>query len=209
MAEQSPENPAPNPLSPVFIPADWNLTDILSSATTANNQRIIGQVIMVARTTLPSANWLFCDGTSYGTSQYAELFSIIGYTYGGSGGTFNVPNFLAKTPVGADANSTLATTYNDGITSGLTISSGNRNQSVAQLASHNHAVTINNGNFTYASSSNPNNSDRGNPSGSLSCVVNTGVGFSTQNITGSAGNTGTGVDYLPPFSVVNFCIRAN
>lgn len=205
MAEQSPENPAPNPLSPVFNPADWNLTDTLSSATDTNNQRIIGQVIMVARTTLPSSNWLFCDGTAYDTGTYAELFSVIGYTYGGSGGTFNVPNFLARTPVGADANSALETYY----ASAPVVSGGNRNQSNAQLASHNHSITIDGGSFAYASSSNPNNSERGNPSGSLSCVVNTGVGFTTSSITGSAGNTGGGADYLPPFSVVNFCIRAN
>jgi len=204
MAEQSPENPAPNPLSPVFIPADWNLTETLSSATSTSNQRIIGQVIMVARTTLPSANWLFCDGTSYDTAQYAELFSVIGYTYGGSGGSFNVPNFLSKTPVGADANSALATYYN----SAPVVSGGNRNQSNSQLASHNHSINIAGGSFSYASSSNPNNSDRGNPSGSLSCVVNTGVGFSTSSITGSADNTGGGADYLPPFIVINYCIRA-
>ena len=204
MAEQSPENPAPNPLSPVFNPADWNLTDTLSSASNTNNQRIIGQVIMVARTTLPSANWLFCDGTSYDTAQYGELFSVIGYTYGGSGGSFNVPNFLAKTPVGADANSALETYYN----SAPVASGGNRNQSNSQLASHNHSINIAGGSFTYASSSNPNNSDRGNPSGSLSCVVNTGVGFSTSSITGSAYNTGGGADYLPPFVVINYCIRA-
>jgi microcystin-dependent protein len=205
MAEQSPENPAPNPLTDVFNPADWNLTDVVSSATNTQNQRIIGQVIMVARTTLPSSNWLFCDGTAYDTAQYGELFSVIGYTYGGSGGTFNVPNFLAKTPVGADATSALATLY----ASVPVVSGGNRNQSNAQLASHNHAITIDGGSFSYASSSNPNNSDRGNPSGSLSCVVNTGVGFSTSAITGSAGNTGGGADYLPPFVVINYCIRAN
>lgn len=204
MAEQSPENPAPNPMTDVFNPADWNLTTTITSATFDENQRIIGEVIMVARTTLPSANWLFCDGASYPISQYGELFSIIGFTYGGSGGDFNVPNFLSRTPVGADANSALETYYN----SAPAVSGGNRNQSNAQLASHNHAITIDNGNFTYASSSNPNNSERGNPSGSLSCVVNTGVGFSTQTITGSAGNTGGGADYLPPFSVINFCIRA-
>jgi len=204
MAEQSPENPAPNPLSPVFIPADWNLTETLSSATSTTNQRIIGQVIMVARTTLPSANWLFCDGTSYDTAQYAELFSIIGYTYGGSGGNFNVPNLLGKSPVGADANSTISTTYGGA----PVVSGGNRNQTGNQLAQHSHSIDIAGGSFNYANNSNPNNSDRGNPSGSLSCVVNTGVGFTNASITGSAQNAGNGADYLPPFVVINYCIRA-
>lgn len=204
MAEQSPENPAPNPVSPIFIPADWNLITQLSSATTTKNQRIIGQVIMVARTSLPSANWLWCDGTSYSTSQYAELFSIIGYTYGGSGGNFNVPNFLGKSAVGADATATIGTAYGAGATPPLVVTGGNRSQTANQLALHTH--TISGGGFTYASSSAPNNSDRGNPSGTLSCVVNTGVGFSTASIT--ADNNGTSEQQLPPFSVINFCIRA-
>jgi microcystin-dependent protein len=201
MAEQSPENPAPNPLSPIFNPADWNLTDAGSSATDILNQRIIGQVIMVSRTTLPSSNWLFCDGTSYATGAYPALFSIIGYTYGGNGGNFNVPNFLSKTPVGADANSSISTTYGGN----TVVSGGNRNQTSNQLAQHSH--TISGGSFSYASSSNPNSSDRGNPSGSLSCVVNTGVGFSTSGI--NAQNTGNTQDFLPPFVVINYCIRAS
>ncbi len=36
---------------------------------------------------------LVCDGTSYATATYPTLFSAIGYTYGGSGANFNVPNF--------------------------------------------------------------------------------------------------------------------
>ena len=36
--------------------------------------------------------YLLADGTSYKTTDYPELFDIIGYTYGGSDGTFNVPN---------------------------------------------------------------------------------------------------------------------
>lgn len=47
-------------------------------------------------TSIP-AGWLLCDGSSYTTSQYARLFQVIGYTYGGSGSTFKVPNFVGKT----------------------------------------------------------------------------------------------------------------
>ena len=36
--------------------------------------------------------YLLADGASYKTTDYPELFNIIGYTYGGSGDTFNVPN---------------------------------------------------------------------------------------------------------------------
>lgn len=35
-----------------------------------------------------------CDGTSYRTEEYPALFAVIGYTYGGSGENFNVPNVV-------------------------------------------------------------------------------------------------------------------
>ena len=35
--------------------------------------------------------WLECNGQSVSTTTYPELFAKIGYTYGGSGGSFNLP----------------------------------------------------------------------------------------------------------------------
>jgi microcystin-dependent protein len=37
--------------------------------------------------------WLICNGASLSTTTYANLFAVIGYTYGGSGANFNVPDF--------------------------------------------------------------------------------------------------------------------
>lgn len=42
--------------------------------------------------TIP-AGFLLADGRSLKKSEYAELFDVIGYTYGGSGQNFNLPNF--------------------------------------------------------------------------------------------------------------------
>lgn len=36
--------------------------------------------------------WLLCDGTGYSTTTYAALYTAIGYSYGGSGATFQVPD---------------------------------------------------------------------------------------------------------------------
>jgi microcystin-dependent protein len=47
------------------------------------------------------AGFLLANGGSYLTTAYPALFSIIGYTYGGSGGNFNVPNMVNNVPVGA------------------------------------------------------------------------------------------------------------
>jgi microcystin-dependent protein len=51
--------------------------------------------------------FLLCDGSSYSTSTYAALYAVIGYTYGGVGSSFLVPDMRANVPVGyksGDAN---------------------------------------------------------------------------------------------------------
>ena len=40
--------------------------------------------------------WLLCDGTSYSTTDYPDLFAVIGYIFGGSNSQFNVPNCSGK-----------------------------------------------------------------------------------------------------------------
>lgn len=42
------------------------------------------------------ANFLMCDGTSYATSAYPNLFAAIGYSCGGSGANFNVPDLRGQ-----------------------------------------------------------------------------------------------------------------
>uniref|UniRef100_A0A6C0LNH7 Phage tail collar domain-containing protein n=1 Tax=viral metagenome TaxID=1070528 RepID=A0A6C0LNH7_9ZZZZ len=37
--------------------------------------------------------WLLCNGFSYGKTQYAALFAVIGITFGGNDTSFNVPNY--------------------------------------------------------------------------------------------------------------------
>lgn len=44
--------------------------------------------------------YLLCDGTSYATATYAALFGAIGYSYGGSGANFNVPDLRGRAPYG-------------------------------------------------------------------------------------------------------------
>ena len=56
-----------------------------------------GAVIETASTSATAPDgWLFCDGASYTTAEQLDLFDEIGYTYGGSGANFNVPNMGGK-----------------------------------------------------------------------------------------------------------------
>lgn len=59
----------------------------------------------------PPANWLLCLGQALSTSApYDKLFAVLGYAYGGSGGSFNLPNFQNIFPVGAGPGGALAAT---------------------------------------------------------------------------------------------------
>lgn len=53
-----------------------------------------GSVILFAGLTTP-ANALDCDGAVYDTSAQPDLFAVLGYRFGGSGSTFQVPNLAA------------------------------------------------------------------------------------------------------------------
>jgi microcystin-dependent protein len=57
--------------------------------------------------------WLNCDGSSQLTATYPVLFTAIGYTWGGSGANFNVPNLNGRTTVGLGV-STLVETFTAG-----------------------------------------------------------------------------------------------
>lgn len=46
------------------------------------------------------ANWTLCNGQSLQLNQNQALFSLIGYSYGGSGNTFNLPNLQGRVPIG-------------------------------------------------------------------------------------------------------------
>ena len=77
--------------------------DAVDSVVWANQQAglPIGSVSMFAGATAPP-NWIICDGSSVAkTGVYAGLFGVIGYTYGGSGANFNLPNLSGTFPRGA------------------------------------------------------------------------------------------------------------
>jgi len=44
--------------------------------------------------------WVLCNGAGYSTSIYSALHGVVGYTYGGSAGTFNVPNLTTAASTG-------------------------------------------------------------------------------------------------------------
>jgi microcystin-dependent protein len=93
-----------------------------------------GIINIFAGTAAPTG-WLLCDGTSYATATYPNLFAEIGYTYGGAGANFNVPNLKGRVVVGIDS----AQTEFD--TEGETGGAKTHTLTTAELAVHSHGVT--------------------------------------------------------------------
>jgi len=68
-------------------------------------------ITMYGASSAPSG-WLMCDGTSYLRATYADLFAIIGTTYGAADGThFNVPNTQGVFVRGAGSQTISAISY--------------------------------------------------------------------------------------------------
>lgn len=64
----------------------------------------VGAIIPFAGSALPDSSMMFCEHQELSRTEYSELFSIIGTTYGEGDGstTFNLPNLKGKTVVGFD-----------------------------------------------------------------------------------------------------------
>lgn len=85
-----------------------------------------------------AADWLTMDGTSFTTAGQPNLFSALGYTWGGLGANFNVPDARGRTLMGASPGGLL----NRPSVRTLGTSGGfeTHTQTIAEMASHDHFV---------------------------------------------------------------------
>ena len=86
-----------------FLP----LTTIESAKVNANFEIISrsGMMVLWPSDTIPDG-WLLCNGQSVSKISYPDLFTVIGYQYGGAGDNFNLPDFRGKTFFGKDSSQT-------------------------------------------------------------------------------------------------------
>ena len=99
------------------------------------------------------SGFLECDGTAVSRSTYADLFAIVGTTYGSGNGstTFNVPDLQDNVAVGKSGTKNLASTggANTVSTTGnVGGSTANATLTESQLASHSHPGGGNAGPFS-------------------------------------------------------------
>jgi microcystin-dependent protein len=85
--------------------------------------------------------WIPCDGRAANTTQQDLLFAIIGYSYGGSGASFNLPDYRGFIRPCADnlGTGSAGRFFNLGV-NGI-VGELSHTLSVAEMPSHNHADT--------------------------------------------------------------------
>lgn len=186
-----------------------------------------GSITSYAGNTVPSG-WLLCDGSTLNKNDYPELFSAIGYIYGGSGESFMIPSLVGRMPLGKSESHPMAETGGSE-TVALT---------TAQMPSHNHPISCNlsnagahehnlasnnvsgnnqgfvmtgcvrNGNYGYGSSGSSKYGYNGNTYSVSTDFMET-AGAHTHTLTATIGNTGSGQGHnnMPPFLTLNFIIK--
>jgi microcystin-dependent protein len=172
----------------------------------------VGAVAMWLGATAPTG-WMLMQGQSLSTTFYADLFAILGYTYGGSGTSFNLPDMTGLFPMGVSG------THARGTSGG----SETHVLAVAELPSHNHSVGTLATNTTGSAHNHPydkTNSATGSAGSTVAAGTGTvsanstgmynptSAGTHTHDITGSTGfaGTGTAMSILNPFLAVNFIV---
>lgn len=148
----------------------------------------IGAILPFGGTDAPD-DWLLCQGQAISRTDYADLFEVIGTTYGSGDGstTFNIPNLKGKVVVGLDSNDTDFDTLGE--------SGGEKTHQLTkdEMPSHNHT-----------------NGDTYIWVGSGGNLVDPSGGSSVKYQKLSNGNTGGNQAHnnLQPYIVTNYIIKA-
>jgi microcystin-dependent protein len=166
----------------------------------------VGTVIMHTGTTTLTG-YLYCDGSLVSTTTYSQLFDVIGTKYGSGTGTFAVPNFKDKFPLGASNMATLLSPLNTTTGGAFGITAGN-------LPAHGHTAifagitgTIQNG-LTGVSPNIRNVNGQGQANAMNDITAYSGQTSFTPSGTVTVYNSPAPTSqYYPPFTTINYFIK--
>jgi microcystin-dependent protein len=134
-----------------------------------------GTVTQYAGAAAPTG-YLLCQGQSLDTTNYGNLFNVIGYTYGGSGSNFLLPNLQNRVPVGKGPDAEFDALGETGGAKTVTLTTAN-------IAAHTHSGT------TAAETQNHTHSGS---TGGISANHTHNLGFSISDIVYTWGVSGGG-----------------
>ena len=104
------------PTTPCYILSEsdlslWYCDGLVSSPISSSGANLPGVIYPFSGTTVPDG-FLLCDGSAVSRTTYAELFQVIGTTYGSGDGstTFNVPDLRGRTAIGASSGHAMGST---------------------------------------------------------------------------------------------------
>jgi len=190
----------------------------------------VGAIKPWGKSTAPDG-YVLCDGTSLARAgTYADLFAVIGTTYGtADGSSFNVPDLQGRMPQGYDGGTyalagtggantvTVSVTDNQAVSStdtlavSVTGSISNTSLSTAQLASHSHATGSSGSpqaacqSCRVAGTGNTGSTGSGTAHTHSHTLSGTLTGNITTSLTGAV--TASGTNAFSPYVVVNYIIR--
>jgi len=141
-----------------------------------------GSIMSFSSSTVPSG-FLDCDGSAVSRTTYADLFGVVGTTYGSGDGssTFNLQDLQDNHPIGVSGSKALGTKA--GSTS-VTLAETN-------LATHDHSYSVTN----YTASQANNDAVQGRQ-----------LAYQTAKNVGNAGSS-TAFNTFPPYIALKFMIK--
>jgi microcystin-dependent protein len=154
--------------------------------------------MMMWSTGTAPTGWLLCDGSDVSRTTYADLFAVIGTTYGSIDSlTFKVPDMRANFPLGANGSYALAST---GGTKNVTLTT-------TELPAHSHTVTdpghIHDYTFLQGTAS-------PTGSGGVTCrdiLTTAQTASATTGITVNSAGSGAAFSVLNSYLAINFIIK--
>jgi len=165
-------------------------------AFTAHQKASVGDIKFSA-VSYSHLGWILCDGSTLNVADFQFLFNVIGYSFGGSGTQFILPNPAGRVPgvigIGNDANlSTMSTVLGQSIGEyvhqltipEMPIHNHGVNGSIAQNASNNSTSVVATGitNLTHSHGLDLNNNGVTSGVGTANVVVGGGSDTNTANV---------------------------
>jgi microcystin-dependent protein len=164
-----------------------------------------GIITFFAGATAP-AGWFICDGASKDTTTYADLFAVIGYTFGGSGANFSLPDLRDKFAIGKSGTKALGSA---GGSNTITLSEANiptHSHSISSDGDHLHSFNFSDGfgasQHRIVRIANLNNTDTN------IATTHTPTSWQSAHHTATAGaGSGTAFSALPNYIALNYIIK--
>jgi microcystin-dependent protein len=162
-----------------------------------------GTIIMSAAVAEPGG-WLDCDGRLFNITVHPDLFTSIGYSFGGFDNSFNLPDMRGRVGVGLGQGTSLTNRSLADVSGAET-----HTLTIPQMPSHNHGVTDPGHAHSYVNNTNDQNTDNAFSTETAADQVDIGqtTGTSTTGISIQSTGGGAAHNNMQPFVVLRYLIK--